>query len=340
MELKNFLKKIKTYKIWYFIVRFIIKPIYDFIWLNIINFHGRILYFMWVIPRKKKFNFKNDKYLYENQNLEILVNKIKNDLNYNKISKVISDLQNYKDKSDNLTNSEKKKFKEEIINLLELNTKKETYEFCLSDDIITIVSSYLGLLPILNNITIYINIPKDAEDIRGSMHWHRDDFGYKSLDLFVPITDVDDNNGPFYYVREKEKLGRFINYKNEIKDPVRGDRGKIEEKNFKFSSDDKEHINKFSGKAGNGLFIDSFNNYHKGGHCKKNYRIMLRITYSTVDTHITSEDYYAKSLIDIRKDFNTSKFRNFILNKKSKLISKLKIYKFLTKFYRFLSFRY
>ena len=154
----NFLKKLKTYKIWYIIVRFIIKPVYDFIWLNIINIHGRVLYFIWISSGNRKLILKNDKYLYENQNLELLVNKIKNDLNYNKISKVIYDLQNYKDKSDNLTNSEKKKFKEEIINLLELDTKKEIYEFCLSDDIIKVVSSYLGLLPILNNITIYINI--------------------------------------------------------------------------------------------------------------------------------------------------------------------------------------
>ena len=38
------------------------------------------------------------------------------------------------------------------------------------------------------------------------MNWHRDDFGYKSFYLYLFLSDINDDNGPFYCVREKEKL--------------------------------------------------------------------------------------------------------------------------------------
>ena len=76
----------------------------------------------------------------------------------------------------------------QIKNNIDLDLKKIIFEFCLSKKIISIVSSYLGVMPILNNISVYINIPNDVKDIRGSMNWHRDDFGYRSMDLFIPIT--------------------------------------------------------------------------------------------------------------------------------------------------------
>ena len=65
---------------------------------------------------------------------------------------------------------------------------------------------------------------------------------------------------------------------------------------------------------------------------------MLRITYSTVDTYITNEEYYKNNINEVQKFAEKNKFYNFMLNKKSEFIFKFKIYKFLVKFYRFLSF--
>ena len=38
------------------------------------------------------------------------------------------------------------------------------------------------------------------------------------------------------------------------------------------------------GKSGTGIIIDSFSSFHKGGGCKQNHRIMLRISYQTIDS--------------------------------------------------------
>ncbi len=336
----DFLKKFKSSKAWYISLQLLIKPVYDMIWLNLINFHGRMLYLLWFFSDNKKVQFDNDKQIFYDKKIEDLSHKIFNNLHESKINKIIQNLKNYSTESENLTNTKKKKFKEDITNYIDFDLKKIIFEFCLSKKIISIVSSYLGVMPILNNISVYINIPNDAKDIRGSMNWHRDDFGYKSMDIFIPISEINDDNGPLYCVKEKEKLGRFIHYSNEINNPVKGDRGKIKEEHFKFHSQDKENILKLSGSKGQALFIDSFNSYHKGGHCIKNFRIMLRITYSTVDTYLTNENYHYEIINEIKKkDLNEGIFNQYILGKNSWIFKKFKIHKFLVKSYRFLSFK-
>ena len=37
---------------------------------------------------------------------------------------------------------------------------------------------------------------------------HKDNFGFKSLDFFMIITNVDENNGPLICLEEKVKLER------------------------------------------------------------------------------------------------------------------------------------
>jgi len=333
------LKKIKSTSFWYYFIKYFFKPSYEIIWCYLINIHGKILFLLWFMLGNKKILFDNDKYLYEDETIDTLVSVINRDLTQKKINVSIHNLKKNNEKSFNETNSEKKKFKEDITNIISNKTKKKIYDFCFSKKIISIISSYLGVFPILNTVSIYINIPKDIYNIRGSMNWHRDDFGYKSMDIFIPITDINEDNGPFYYVKEKEKLGRFINYSNEIKNPVKGERGKIREENFRFNKNDKSKISKLIGKKGKALFIDSFNCYHKGGHCIKNYRVMLRVTYSTVDTYLTNEDYNYKNIEGLENQIKNNIFNNFILKKRSFIIKRLYIYKFLIKFYRFLSFK-
>ena len=35
------------------------------------------------------------------------------------------------------------------------------------------------------------------------MFWHKDGLGFKNLDFFMCVTDLDETNGPFYCLEEK-----------------------------------------------------------------------------------------------------------------------------------------
>ena len=72
----------------------------------------------------------------------------------------------------------------------------------------------------------------------------------------------------------------------------------------------------------------------------KNFRLMLRITYSTVDTYLTNENYYSDIIKEIKISHNKDIFKKYILEKNSVwIIKKFKVYKFLVRSYRFLSFK-
>ena len=59
--------------------------------------------------------------------------------------------------------------------------------FAVSDKILSTIAMYLGVFPILSSISVDLNIPVENKLERGSMLWHKDDFGFKSLDLFVSL---------------------------------------------------------------------------------------------------------------------------------------------------------
>ena len=56
--------------------------------------------------------------------------------------------------------------------------------------------NYLGVFPILARIYLNLNIPTYKKK-SASQLWHRDDFGYKNLDLFMAINEINDENGHY-----------------------------------------------------------------------------------------------------------------------------------------------
>ena len=54
----SILKKFKKTKTWFYTLKFIVVPIYNFIWMNIINIHGRFLYFEWFKTKREFFDLE------------------------------------------------------------------------------------------------------------------------------------------------------------------------------------------------------------------------------------------------------------------------------------------
>ena len=184
--LKSFKSKIvllKETKFWYLFLRFIFIPVYDFTWKFIINFQGKILYYLYNLKKRNYHNLdKNDKLLVKNNSNFISIAK---DINNVIDDSLITDLKN------NLLNKietdpTKNQFVDYKIGLYDSfndNLKDKIINFALSEENIATAANYLKVLPIISKITVYLNIPSAKQ--KGSMFWHKDDFGYKSLDIFM-----------------------------------------------------------------------------------------------------------------------------------------------------------
>lgn len=338
------LKKIKNNKLYSFLLLHFIKNFYDFFWHNILNFNGRLLYFSWLILNKKKNSFdlkKNDKKIIKNNfYLSNISNEIYSYCKENLLEKSKEELLNINSKSgNNPTNSGINTYSQDIFERIPINLQKKIFELAHSDLIISTALSYLKVFPIIDKILLYHNIPKNIKEPRGAMLWHKDDFGYKSMDIFIAITDIDESNGPLTCVEKKNKLGILYKNKHEnisTNNISKGERGKIK---FDYYENNYEKTLKLIGEKGTALFIDSFTVYHRGGYCLSNDRLMLRISYQTPDSVRVS-----KEKREYLEQFHKCKFKyNYFLkhlyfHRPSNFIVFIRNY--LMKFYRILHTNY
>lgn len=336
----SYLKKIKKSKGYYILVNFIFIRIYELIWVYIINFKGYLLYKEW----NKKFASKKN--LFYKIPQEINSAKFKR-FSHNLLSqideKLILELKNklinneiYEDKNNVAANE--KPFSVDLYPYLNFQTKQHIIKLALDEEIITSVGNYLKTFPVLAKVMVYLNIPRENSKERSSMHWHKDEFGYKSVDLFMSLCKIDDNNGPFYYSVDPNDTGVFYKVKTKEQLSRTGERGKIANEEF-LNYCNKKYINKFEGEIGSVIFIDSMSTYHKGGFCLKNDRLMLRLSYQTPDcirlkNQRNKKFYYFEDIENLNFPI---KFKNYLFLFRSLIIRDF-IKKFLVKFYRFMSF--
>ena len=333
MNIIKVFAKFKNTKVWYIFLKYFILPINDFIWINVVNFKGRKFY-----NNFKKKDVKVEHHIPENlpsvivrddQDFKEIAFKISNSIDHDFIYKKINDI-----KKDNSI-SRNRNYIFEFFSHVSDELKKDIINFAKSEKNLAIANDYLKVFPVVGKIHLYVNFPIDNETERASMLWHKDDFGYKSLDLFIPITELNSSNGSMFYLNKKDNLHIFNRIPEFILDAKPKERNKVKINDFgKYYSENE--IKEFTGKIGDALLIDSFRVYHRGGYCEKNIRIMFRISYQTPDSSRLQNsntdyfDYYNK----IKKQDISNEMEKYLFFGVS-FFSKFKsVVKFLLLFYR------
>lgn len=340
----NLLRKFKQTFFWKKIIEYFFYPTIHFFWSYVLNFEAKILYFLWNTKKKKYFDLNfNDKRI------------INGDLYFREISKKILDETEklvkkskdeilsleYKEKllQQNLARAEKP-YQKSLYNKLSQNLINEIINFASSEKMITTAAKYMKIFPILTRVDVGHIIPRNDASPRAAMLWHKDTFGFKSLDFFMIITDVNEDNGPLICLEKKIAAGVLKSFTH--KKFRSGERGKVDDEEFNRIFQNYNTI-KLEGQSGNGLFIDSFSTYHKGGFCKKRDRIMLRFCYQSVDA-ICDETFYSKKNHyefngQISKNSELNIFLKYFYFKKPNLITKA-ISRFLIKFYSLIEYKF
>ena len=207
------------------------------------------------------------------------------------------------------------------------NLKSEIVKFASSEMMISTAAKYMGIFPILTRVQVSHNIPRQNANIRGAMYWHRDTFGFKNLEFFMAVTDVDDESGPFYCLERKIKASVFLTFQNLVSTTKKGERGKVSLEEFSKHFKDNETL-KLSGKSGSAIFVDSFSTYHRGGFCKSKDRVIFRLCYQSHDALYVSQ----------LSDPNTYKYdQNLKKNEINDIIKKYLFFKKKSKFMEIIS---
>jgi hypothetical protein len=83
----------------------------------------------------------------------------------------------------------------------ELDLNNPIIQFYTSTFIIYVASKYLGYIPQMNEITIQKTTSNYSDTPIQSQKWHRDPQEMRTLKIFLYLSDVDEECGPFIYVK-------------------------------------------------------------------------------------------------------------------------------------------
>ncbi len=152
------------------------------------------------------------------------------------------------------------------------------FQIPLHPTILGVANEYLGVFSkfVFSSLNITNPVEEGAET-KGSQRWHRDPSSgdIRICKMFIYLNDVDEDSGPFQYVKGTHRSGPLANlfpsYAYDGYYPLEGAVERV-----------VPHENIFSatGKAGSVIFCDT-TGIHRGGYSKKKLRIMSTFLYVT-----------------------------------------------------------
>ena len=149
----------------------------------------------------------------------------------------------------------------------------ELLKLALDPKLLEIVSGYLGLWPCLHSIGAWLNYPTD-EPASLSQLWHRDPEDLKLVKVFIYLSDVGAESGPFTYIPDTHPFGRaaLVAKKYEKKKRLPDDQM---QRLFR-----PESWRVCTGPAHTMILADTIG-YHRGGKPSAGRRMLITFTYTS-----------------------------------------------------------
>lgn len=158
---------------------------------------------------------------------------------------------------------------------VELDINNPFLKYALNPTILDVANSYMGMWCSLLYFTLQKTIPVKG-DLTNSQNWHRDPQELKVVKVFTYLNDIDENSGPFTYVK---KSAPTFDHPYAKLFPQQLPYGSYPGNEKVESTINKEDVRPMTGKAGTVIFCDT-NGLHYGGVAKTSPRIMSTFGYS------------------------------------------------------------
>lgn len=129
--------------------------------------------------------------------------------------------------------------------------------FALSEDVIALVSDYLGLVPVLTQIDIWYSI-HGPKSLRSSQLWHLDHADVTQVKVWVHLNDVDTSSGPLTAIdaSSSDVLADRVRY--DFDSGYRVDDASVDE------VVGRDELVRFEGPSGTVDFVDTSRCFHFG----------------------------------------------------------------------------
>jgi len=165
----------------------------------------------------------------------------------------------------------KKPFFTNILEYEDLVVNPEILNFVLSDAVVESVTAYLGTVPRLNSLGLFVS---DAnESLESSQLFHLDGEDFHMMKCFYNLDHVESENGPFTFLSSATT--------DRVREGLKTDlgSGRIKDDDvYRFCA--PGDAIRLTGGAGTGAFVDTANCLHFGSRARAGHRIVLMFCYS------------------------------------------------------------
>tara|TARA_B100000787_G_C16157153_1_gene279519 strand:+ start:66 stop:980 length:915 start_codon:yes stop_codon:yes gene_type:complete len=172
------------------------------------------------------------------------------------------------------------KYSKNLLDEIEILRHSPTINFALSHELLSVIGEYLGTSPSLHSINLWWG--KAEEPRAGSPFFHLDSLDSSCILLYVYLSDVADNNGPFCVIPRNESL-KFIKKTGYLGNSL------SDESVFKILP--TSSLKKLTGQAGSIFAIDATNSLHYGSRCKDGDRVALIFSYASYHNDEMTADF-------------------------------------------------
>tara|TARA_B100000686_G_scaffold348055_1_gene438196 strand:+ start:375 stop:1346 length:972 start_codon:yes stop_codon:yes gene_type:complete len=155
-----------------------------------------------------------------------------------------------------------------------LDFNSEFIQCAIDPDLLAFAGTYLGTRPYLREIELILNEPSGTV-ARESQLWHRDGDDKVNLKIFSYLTNVDVDNGPFWYVDGSHRYGDNWS----VGQGSWNDRTRISDEAMQQAISRRTWTKKIG--APGTVFVVDTSGYHKGGFVETQHRIAFIIHYTS-----------------------------------------------------------
>ncbi|EGG93072.1 hypothetical protein IMCC1989_1770 [gamma proteobacterium IMCC1989] len=191
----------------------------------------------------------------------------------------------------------------------ELKKDDPILKLALHPSVISAISKYIGVIPVIENITTWYS-PNKSTISGSSQYYHLDGQDLRTIQIFLFLDDVTEDKGPLNIIRadDSETLAREINYKKTPK-TKRIDDKIIEERDIS--------VLKLTGEKNNAYIADTDRCFHLGSRKATAPRHILVIQYYSPFAFVLPSNWEeVLPLAHLAQDSHFTNIEKLVLGKK------------------------
>ncbi len=155
-------------------------------------------------------------------------------------------------------------------------------DFALSDPLLSLVTNYLGTVPILTRIDLVYSVPRaDPAEHISSQLFHCDPEGLRQAKMFLNVFDVDEPQGPFMFIPASQSERLMAEIRTERRQAGKADEIRVSDESVA-AHGGFDMVRRLIGPPGTAAIVDTSRCLHAGSRVQPGtFRLCLHVQYCT-----------------------------------------------------------